>query len=110
MHKKTRKTHWRSAYFKRINSTEVTIRRSKTENTQEKKSDKEIDTVPIFPKAEIEVKLEIRDPRTPDRVVNTPIRKIVYISPEKNIHIPSTPHSHSFESLGQVRSCKRLFW
>ncbi|KAI5193065.1 hypothetical protein NEMIN01_2394 [Nematocida minor] len=104
---KRKRAHWTTKYLKRINSTEVTLKRAKSNRSKTLPSRaSSIETVPVFKKEAETVRV-----RTPDRVVHTPKRKIVYISPNKNITIPQTPHgSISEEYISETRSRKRLFW
>lgn len=104
---KRKRAHWTKKYLKRINSTEVTLKKTRSQRSKTHPSrEDEIDTAPVF-KREKEPVQE----RTPERVAHTPKRKIVYISPNKNIVIPQTPHSTTAEEyvIG-TRSRKRLFW
>ncbi|KAI5163101.1 hypothetical protein NEAUS03_2203 [Nematocida ausubeli] len=102
---KRKRTHWTAKYLKRINSTEVTLKRSQSKRSKTLPSTvREIEIKPVFKKEK-----EENTVRTPDRVIHTPKRKIVYISPHRNIIIPPTPHGASEEYISETRSRKRLF-
>ncbi|KAH9387419.1 uncharacterized protein NEMAJ01_2315 [Nematocida major] len=100
-----RRGHWTSSYLKRINSTEVTVKRRKIPRRK---------TLPE-PGAEILVEFglsqepEKKPERTPDRVIYTPKREIVYISESGNIVIPETPCKTQDECVLSSRCKKRLF-
>jgi len=104
MERKKRKAHWSSVYLKRINSTEVTVKRERSRTEEENKPEK-ISTDPVF------LRLEETKPgeRTPDRVVYSPARKPTYITPNRNVVIPQTPNSLPSETHVSTRSKKRLF-
>lgn len=100
-----KRTHWTTKYLKRINSTEVTLKRCKTEKVKiQRRRLIRIETEPVFMKTQEEI-LQ----RTPDRVVYTPKRTLIYISPNENISIPPTPYSTPEEYIVENRSRKRLF-
>ncbi|OAG31217.1 hypothetical protein NEDG_01630 [Nematocida displodere] len=108
MERRGKKTHWSSAYLKRINSTEVTIKRSNT--VRPRKTAGRISTVPIFSRASTSAE-KIPEQRTPDRILNTPARNPTYLSPSKNINIPMTPNTLPEDALFLgTGSRKRLFW
>ncbi|EIJ87798.1 hypothetical protein NEPAR06_0655 [Nematocida parisii] len=102
---KKKRTHWTTNYLKRIKSTEVTLKRRQSKRSKTLPNiHKEIEIMPIFTKEKEEKVL-----RTPDRVIHTPKRNLVYISPQHNITIPPTPHGASEEYISETRSRKRLF-
>ncbi|KAI5187455.1 hypothetical protein NEHOM01_2191 [Nematocida homosporus] len=109
MDKKSKRTHWRHTYLKRINSIEVTMKRSRTTPNPRPATTlcSRINTLPIFKQQEED---QTTTPRTPDRIINTPKRTIYYLSPNKNIDIPPTPGNFTFEQVGTRKACKRLFW
>lgn len=104
---KKKRAHWTKKYLKRINSTEISLKRSRSERSKTHPVVREeIETASLFKSEKEPVQI-----RTPERVAHTPKRKIVFISPNRNLTIPQTPHSAPAEEyISETRSRKRLFW
>ncbi|KAI5191656.1 hypothetical protein NECID01_1567 [Nematocida sp. AWRm77] len=98
------KAHWTHTYLKRINSTEVTVRKEKSLPKRESKP--RAQTAPVLSRREAEP----RGQRTPDRVLGTPVKAVCYLTPNKHLTIPQTPNSTATDNCMSIRSKKRLFW
>ncbi|KAI5180243.1 hypothetical protein NEOKW01_0572 [Nematocida sp. AWRm80] len=100
-----KKTHWSNKmYLKRINSTEVLVKRSiRRESTR-------INTIPIVIPSTNTNRIE-KSARTPNRIIQTPIKRLICLTPNKDISIPCTPYTSTESPLYSInRSKKRLFY
>lgn len=104
MDKQNQKVHWSHAYLKRINSTEVTVRREKL--VPEPPREVRAVTLPVLSDRPSPPK----EKRTPERVVGTPVKSVSYLTPNKNLAVPQTPNAALTEECMNIRSRKRLFW
>ncbi|KAI5171529.1 hypothetical protein NEFER03_0851 [Nematocida sp. LUAm3] len=100
-----KKVHWRATYLKRIHSTEITVRRSLTEERRK--------SVPELTRSVSSFHEEKDSPieRTPERLANTPIKTISYVNPQEELEVPPTPGTHfASGSSSFFAPKKRLFW
>lgn len=79
-----KKRHWSSQYLKRINSTEVTVRRR--EGGKAERSYTVVEGV-----GAPETHTYISSMRSPDRVINTPKRSINILTPTQQARIECSP-------------------
>lgn len=125
MHKKSKQAHWTTTYLKRINSTEVTIKRDKKKEKRARQTEteaaQELEEIgrllqrQFLPSGKDDGQTQARETggkRTPerDKIVYTPIREAYLVSPGRNICIPPTPRSE-MEGYQMIwSSSKRRLW